>query len=77
MSISWYVSHNRSHVRTLKAGSTHLLIYVSPMPRFKLKMWLMEFLQISSVDMVNIKNVLILSELAHDYAKPEQFLNNY
>lgn len=53
------------------------MIYVSPMPRFKLKMWLMEFLQISSVDMVNIKNVLILSELAHDYAKPEQFLNNY
>ena len=67
-------------MRTLKAGSTHLLIYVSPMPpmpRFKLKMWLMEFLQISSVDMVNIKNVLILSELAHDYAEAEQFLNNY
>lgn len=35
-------------------------------------MWLMEFLQISSVDMVNIKNVLIFLSL-HDYAKPEQF----
>lgn len=65
-STSQYVSPNRSHVRTLKAGSiSHLSMYLQCL-RFKLKTWLDGILQIRSVDMVSIKNVLTFSELARN-----------